>query len=117
MSHNFLVAVAAVGAAAIAMPAVADPFSGPGDVVQVSRVVRYNVADLHDVKGARRLAFRIKIAAADVCGGDDVIVRWYDDDFIPCREQAIDRALATLGAPMVSAALGRTSGPDLSSAQ
>jgi UrcA family protein len=117
MNCAFRIAAAVVSVAVVATSAFASPSSGDGPVILVRRVVHYRIAELHDAKGAKNLALRIKNAADYVCGGDDIVVRWYDGDFIPCREQAIDRALATLNAPMVSAALRRTSGAGLSSAE
>ncbi|HVN01583.1 MAG TPA: UrcA family protein [Caulobacteraceae bacterium] len=117
MSHRFLLAAAIVSIAAIATPVPASPASSFGEVVVVTRVVRYREAELHTPGGARSLAVRLKSAAEYVCGGDDILVRFYDRDFIACRESAIDRALATLQAPMVSAALGRISGEGLSSTE
>ena len=73
---------------------------------QVSRTVHLAGIDLHTQAGAREAARRIHIAADFVCGGDNTLWR-QDSDFTACRNDAIDRALSTLQAPMVSAALGR----------
>jgi UrcA family protein len=98
-------------AAALAAPALADP-NGFGDTEQVGRTVHLADVDLHTIDGAGVAARRIKNAAAYVCGGDSrplVMV----SDFNACRNQAIDRALASLDAPLVSAALGRSTQTDL----
>jgi UrcA family protein len=96
-------------AAALAAPALADP-NGFGDTQRVSRTVHLADVDLHTTDGAKVAAWRIRNAAADVCGGD-----WRSTafDFNACRNQAIDRALASLDAPLVSAALGRSTQTDL----
>ena len=80
---------------------------GPYDAVhQVRKTVRLGDLDLHSQAGAKAAAWRIQIAADYVCGGYNRIGRQIVD-FIPCREDAINRALDTLNQPMVSAAMGR----------
>ena len=106
MSHRLIPALVAVVATAIVTPALAQP--DPIRPAVVSKTIHFTDAELHTVKGAKTAALRIRNAAAFVCGGDD-IVYWKADNFMPCREDAIDRAVADLHAPLVSAALGRTS--------
>jgi UrcA family protein len=91
---------AACAAAAFAAPAAAD------DPHRITRVVQVGDLDLHSEAGAKQAAFRIHVAADYVCGGDNNIWR-QSMDFDSCRDQAIDRALASIDAPLVSAALGR----------
>ena len=93
--------IAVFTAAAVASTASADPAS------QVSRVVQIGDLNLHTQDGAKVAARRIHIAADYVCGGDSVLWR-QGADFFSCRNGAIDRALASLQAPLVSAALGRS---------
>ena len=106
MTQRFIPAVVAICATAIALPAIARPLPGVGPVIAVSKTIRFTDAELHTVKGAKGVAYRIQKAASDVCGRASVIGQ-QDADFIPCREETVDRALTTLNAPMVSAALGR----------
>jgi UrcA family protein len=80
---------------------------GTSDTVhQVRWTVRLGDLDLHSQAGAKTAAWRIQLAADYVCGGYNRIGRQIAD-FIPCREDAINRALDTLNQPMVSAAMGR----------
>jgi UrcA family protein len=81
--------------------------SGPFDhVYQVRRTVQLRDLDLQSQAGAKTAAWRIQVAADYVCGGDDRVMR-QATDFIPCREDAINRALDTLNQPLVSAAFNR----------
>jgi UrcA family protein len=92
-----------MAAAAFAPVALADTTSTTD---RISRVVEVGDLDLHSQAGARTAAHRIHVAADYVCGGDNLLWR-RASDFQDCRNGAIDRALASLKAPMVSAALGR----------
>jgi UrcA family protein len=107
--HSFVLGLCA--AAAFVAPAIADP-SGIGQTYQVSRTVRLADVDLHTTDGAKVAAWRIRRAADYVCGGDEMIGRM-SADFASCRSGAIDRALVTLDAPLVSAALGRPTVTDM----
>lgn len=100
-----LVLVAAMTAAGSAFAA---PLTVSGDNELVTAKVTYVDADLRDPRGSRMLAFRIRQAASDVCGGDSTLVR-IGAQFQRCRDGAVDRALNTLSAPMVAQALGRSS--------
>ncbi len=100
-------------AAALAAPAVADP-SGVGAIERTSRTVHLADVDLHTIDGAKEAASRIKHAADYVCGGDWLEMHM-SSDFSSCRRDAIDRALASLDAPLVSAALGRRTLTDVAS--
>ncbi len=94
----------ALCAAAMTGPVVsADPVGAPD---LISRTVRFGDIDLQTQAGAKVAARRIHIAADYVCGGDQLLWR-QASDFQSCRNEAIDRALASLQAPLVSAALGR----------
>jgi UrcA family protein len=68
--------------------------------------LKYAGDDLQTVRGAKALALRLRVAAADVCGGEFPLVRT-GDQFGRCREAAIDRAITTLNAPLLAEALGR----------
>ena len=109
MSHSPLASacVAAFTALAIAGSAAADPPRPFGALSVETTTVRLSDVDLHTVKGAKTAALRIRNAAAFVCSGGNDIVYQIADDYMPCREHAIDRALANMQAPLVSAALGR----------
>lgn len=67
--------------------------------------IAYRDADIHTTGGARRLAFRLKVAAAGVCGGDDIIIRT-GDAFARCQAATVRHAASELGAPLVTEALG-----------
>src|SRR5580658_2604547 len=82
-----------------------------GDQRSVIRL-KYAQADLQTVRGAKALALRLRIAAADVCGGEFALVRT-GNQFARCREAAIDRAITTLNAPLLADALGRRTSPSL----
>jgi UrcA family protein len=99
-----LSAATALAAAAAAQPL--DAYDGAYGGGTLSRTVHLGDLDLGSAAGARVAATRIRLAADYVCGGDLLLGRM-SDDFIPCRHAAIDRALASLHAPLVSAALGR----------
>lgn len=68
--------------------------------------LKYAEADLQTIRGAKALALRLRIAAADVCGGESPLVRT-GAQFMRCREATIDRAIAPLNAPLLADALGR----------
>jgi UrcA family protein len=67
--------------------------------------IKVAAADLNTPDGARKLAFRIRVAAYKVCGGD---MRYSREatDFDNCRQSAIGRAVAGLNAPVLTRALG-----------
>ena len=92
-----------LAAAAFAPAASANPVSSDDRIVQV---VQVGDLDLHTQAGAKTAARRIHQAADSVCGGENLLWR-QASDFQSCRIQAIDRTLATIDAPLVSAALGR----------
>jgi|SRR5471030_2655041 len=99
-----------LAAAALAVPSFADPV-GIGGSEQVRRTVHLADVDLQTIVGARVAAERIRDAAGYVCGGDSRPILVVSD-FTDCRNHAIDRALASLHAPLVSAALGRSTRTD-----
>jgi UrcA family protein len=96
-------AVALAAAIVTSSPAAEMSVSGRKDLV--SRTVTYAAADLRDPVAAKRLAFRIVQAASYVCGGDSLLVRT-GQRFQRCRRQATERGLASLNAPVVTAAVG-----------
>ncbi len=108
MSRSFIPAAVAICAVfAITAPAVAASASGSDDTSRATRVVRFATADLYTAAGARRLASRIKFAAASVCASSDPL-EYMNDGLTTCREEAIDGALAKLNAPLLAQALGRS---------
>ena len=89
-----------LGGAAAAAP------TDPTDRVDV--IVKTSDVDLRTPDGAKLMALRIRNAAAEACGRQAFPVTvLFSDGFIRCREDAIDRAVATLNAPLVADALGR----------
>jgi UrcA family protein len=112
MARTAVVAVAmslALGATASHAQSAEPAADGRADVNH--RTVRITDRDLSSAAGARRLALRIKVAAIDVCGGDNAMVR-ASPAFHDCVRGAVARAEANLGAAPVTAALGPT--PQLS---
>jgi UrcA family protein len=110
MTNRLACATVALCAAALAAPALAQSPAGDSDTTTVSTVVKYRVPELTTARGAKAVALRIEHAANSVCGGDSIIDR-QAVTFDACRDDAIDGALETLNAPMVSAALGRLPAP------
>jgi UrcA family protein len=98
-------AAAAVLAALLASPAAAGARRPPIPNA-TQEVVRYTPAEAASPEGAQRIAFRIRVAADQACGGANVLVR-VGGNFHRCRHEAIDRALRELGAPLVADAMGR----------
>ena len=99
-------ALALAGALAITSNAVAAEVPVSNEKQLVTRIVTYTEDDLRTVAGAKRLAFRTRQAAMDVCGGDSLLVRT-TRRFRDCTEDAVDRAIAGLNAPLLRAALHR----------
>jgi UrcA family protein len=94
-----LLIVTVIAAALVAGSAAAQP--------ALSNAVHIKVtdADLHTPAGARKLAFRIRVAAYKVCEGGLPHGR-EAADFDTCRQTAIQRAIAGVDAPMLAQALG-----------
>jgi len=90
--------------------AVAHPADSAMEVV--SRTVPVSDLDLNTQAGAKIAAQRIRVAAEYVCGGDTWPLAF---DYFDCRAHAIDRAAASLNAPLVSTALGRKTSAGLAS--
>ena len=100
-------AVAICAVVAITAPAMAASAAGSDGAGRATRVLPYTAADLYTAAGARRLASRIKFAAASACASSDPL-EYMDDGLTICRKEAIDRALGALNAPLVAQALGRS---------
>jgi UrcA family protein len=100
-------ALAAALTATAASPAFAAPLAIWGDDEKVAAKVAYEDADLRTTAGAAHIAFRIRTAARQVCGGDNPVVA-SGVRFQHCQHKAIDQAVATLEAPLVADALGRS---------
>jgi UrcA family protein len=98
--------IVALAALVCAAPAFAEPLKVSDADEKVSVVVHYSDADLHSISGAARMAARIRSAARQVCGGDDPVMT-LSNSFPACEHRAVDRALASLDAPLVADALGR----------
>ena len=71
------------------------------------QIVRFGDLDPSTEAGAKRLAFRIRIAAQAVCGGDDLKVR-FGAGFERCVSASLQQAAGDLNNSMVSGALGLT---------
>jgi len=96
----------AVAAATLAgaAPVAAQSFA---DTVSVS--VRYGDLDISRSAGAEILLRRIDKAAVQICGGKpDQRLLGERQAFEKCRATTIDRSVAALNAPMVTAAAGRS---------
>ena len=109
MSFSQRAGVAALtlaAALAITSSAVAAPAAKWNQKAPATRILRYTEADLRTVAGARSLAFRIRQAATDVCGGENVLLRT-GQAFYRCTNATIERAMADLDAPRVREAMGR----------
>lgn len=96
---------ACTAAMTYAAPATAQPSAGSDGATQISRTVHLGDIDVNTQAGAKVAAQRIRNAADDVCNRAIPLGR-ADSDFYVCRDGAIDRALASLQAPLVAAALG-----------
>lgn len=96
----FTVALA-VGALALAPAAMAEP-----DVVRpVSATVSYADLDLSTETGARTMLQRIRLTARDMCGSEPVhspLTPRAPTQFRNCVIDAVDSAVAGLGAPLVA---------------
>ena len=106
MLRNLVSAALGVSAAlTLGASAFAGPQTpGPNDGVEI---VRATSAELQSPDGARRVAFRVRVAADRACGGDvyPLYVR-ASTGFQTCREEAVDRAAEQVNAPLLSRALG-----------
>jgi UrcA family protein len=105
--------VAVLCATGFASVAAADPLVPWEQADQVSRTVYVGDLDLHTQAGAKTAANRVSSAADSVCS--DYLAERRTFDFMACRDQAIAEAVASLQAPMVSAALGRQAFKDVAS--
>jgi UrcA family protein len=101
MSRSRIAFAAAAIGASLAMDAAAADRKAPA-----TRTVTYAEADLRTAAGARALAFRIRQAAMQVCGGDSLLVRT-GTGFYRCTRDTTDHAIAGLNAPLVRQALQR----------
>jgi UrcA family protein len=98
-------AFAALAALSLAASVHAEPASQPVNADKVS--VSISVADLNltSQAGARVALQRVRNAARTICGDEpDNRDQKYAGQFQACVQAVVDRAVATLGAPMVSAA-------------
>ena len=99
--------IGASAALALDVSAHAAGFDAYSPDERVAVQVKATDAELHSAAGAKTLALRIRVAADDVCGANvDPIVRT-GDQFMRCREAAIDGAIRNLDSPLVADALGR----------
>jgi UrcA family protein len=104
--HLLAGALTLSAALALCAPSIAGSPATAGDDQRNTIKLKYAEADLQTVRGAKALALRLRVAAADVCGGENPLVRT-GGQFARCREATIDRAIAPLNAPLLADALGR----------
>jgi UrcA family protein len=107
MSNSHIVRVASLAlcaSLAVGSPRIAQASSAP-DPNSPSIRIAYRVADVRTPDGARRLAHRVKQAAAEVCDGDDPVM-WLGKGFATCEAATIRRAVAGLNEPLLAQALG-----------
>jgi UrcA family protein len=72
-----------------------------------AQLVRFGDLDTSTSVGAQRLAFRLRVAARSVCGGDSPAVR-SGDGFQACVRTALEQAAVRINRPMVTEALNLT---------
>jgi UrcA family protein len=103
-------AAVTVGLLTAALPAAAqNPHVYDGYSHDPTRVVSYTRIDLtradtQTPAGARAMLQRIETAADAVCGGP-AHLKALPQDYAACRDEAVESAVRTLGAPAVRAAL------------
>ena len=105
-----MILASALGLAAIAGAAHAQTFPSDSWDPPAHRTVRSSDLNLATAEGARRMAFRIRVAAQDLCQMNLPEVRT-GSGFQVCVARAIDRAATDLDAPLVTAALGVQASP------
>lgn len=104
--HLLRAALGVCTALAFGAPAFASGVDVYGGAGRFTANVKITNSDLHTLAGAKTLALRLRVAAAEVCGGDDPVLR-ASSGFARCQEASIDRATATLDSPLLADALGR----------
>lgn len=105
LTRSAIIAVAlAPLATALAMPL---PASAADTTAAVT--IRYSQDEIRTAEGAQALALRLRVAAVDVCGGQDVVQR-SGSGFRRCVRATLDRSAMDLGSPMVARALSREPG-------
>lgn len=108
MTRFFLPAALGVCAAlTLGAPAFAGGLDVYGGAERFTAKVKVTDSDLHTLAGAKALALRLRVASAEVCGGDDPVIR-ASSGFTRCQEASIDRAVAMLNSPLLADALGRS---------
>ncbi len=101
-----LMMVAALTTAGLATGVSASPvYTPPSNPELNAEAVSLGGLDLHSEQGARRVLLRIRVAAEDVCGVPEGSV-WASPRPNPCVIAAVDRAVARLDNPMVTALHG-----------
>lgn len=108
MFRNLLTGALALAVLAAGAPANAASVFMYGEDGRSVVALKYADADLHTARGAKALALRVRVAAAHVCGGDELAIVRTGDQFTWCRNAAIDRAIADVNAPLLADALGRS---------
>jgi UrcA family protein len=107
MFRLLLTGVLTVGAFLAAAPASAASVYMYGESGRNAVTLKYADSDIRTVQGAKALALRVRVAAAQVCGGDELPIVRTGDQFTWCRDAAINRAIAGIDAPLLADALGR----------
>jgi UrcA family protein len=105
---NPIILASALALATIGGAVHAQPSADSWRWTPVSQTVRYGDLNLATSEGARRMAFRIRVAAQSVCGGDYSVVRT-GTGFDECVSSTVEQAAMKLDAPLVTEALDATS--------
>ncbi len=100
------VAVSLFTAAAVLCTCQAQP---PADQIQGQTVVRYDDLNLSRERDAQQMLARLNEAASQACGGSPFLKglqpgtgHFVMSDYRRCREEALEKAVASLRAPVVT---------------
>jgi UrcA family protein len=106
MSRHESLAATLVACASLGFILTAPASAAPDPTKVATGKLHYVEADLRTRAGAKAFAGRLRVAAAHVCGDDDIVLKT-GFRFYRCQERVLDDALARLDAPLVAEALGR----------
>ena len=104
MTQRKFAGIAVCMAVSAASAAVAEPASVSDQGFVTAVKVQYQDADTRTPDGVRKILARLRSAAEDVCGGDDLLVRT-GARYQACVEETLAKAGAALDAPMLTAAI------------
>jgi UrcA family protein len=103
-SESTMTRLLSAAAAALMILAAASAQAETKQLTIVSTTLEFHTRDLTDPAGAARMLARIELAAQRLCTPTSPVARQTSRTVLACRHAAIERAVATLGAPMVTAA-------------